>query len=496
MSLSDETDNDHFSLANTFGSRESRRAFGARGYLMAEPGVEVAWDALNRHLRRSRYTELWWQFRPRGSKDVLSAVEAAVEVANEVVKDAGWGHEVFTEWVADCSTGPVAWMSRCRPEDGVRAWFAAFAEHLVRLGKAGKVTTARQTNFPRWFGDEPLPMQLTAFVSYRTNDLSGLEGRERETRWHVPAAVTKELVDAATVWGRFDGADVYLGRGYGEIRTKNPDVGRPLAQAVIKWGHAGVTYLRSEPPRVATLNLNRQGQACYTVLDDTVPWQDRLEQVTAAMVALPEDTDLAFVQYTSAYAVSWMELQVVRPALPYVEEPDIRYNRHLNSRYIPDAHGLQLLTDAHLEHASDLSDWVIEPLGGGRHLVQAKDLQPWYANIDPDPQTLAKARADFGKMILTKQTIADNPFPGSSRAIALADTPNAAGSWPSSAAAELFAVEDPQTGMPGDHEELPDQASGRLVQCRQGLRLDPKCLRRAEGFGGRSELVYGSPGGG
>jgi hypothetical protein len=303
---------------------------------------------------------------------------------------------------------------------------ASFAEHLVRLGKAGKVTTARQTNFPRWFGDEPLPMQLTAFVSYRTNDLSGLEDRERETRWHVPAAVTKELVDAATVWGRFEGADVYLGRSLHQIRTKNPDVGRPLADGISKFGMAGVTYLRSEPPRVATLNLNRQGEACYTVLDDTVPWQDRLEQVTAAMVALPEDTDLAFVQYSRAYTISWMEFQVGRPPLPYVKEPDIRYNRHLNSRYIPDAHGLQLLTDAHLEYANDLSDWVIEPLGGGRHLVQAKDLQPWYATGDPDPDTLAKARADFGKMILTKQTIADNPFPGSSRAIALADTPNAA----------------------------------------------------------------------
>ena len=33
--------------------------------------------------------------------------------------------------------------------------------------------------------------------------------------------------------------------------------------------------------------------------------------------------------------------------------------------------------------------------------MQAKDLEPWYATIDPDPETLAKARADFGGMILT-----------------------------------------------------------------------------------------------
>lgn len=379
---------------------------------MEHSGVGVAWDALSPRLRRSGFTELWLQFRPRGSKDVLSAVEAAVEAANQVVKDAGWGDEVFTEWVADSSTGPVAWMSRCRPEEGVRAWLAAFADHLVSLGKAGQVTSVREADFPRWFGDGQVPMQLTAFVSYRTNDLTGLEARERETRWHVPAAVTKELVDAATVWGRFEGADVYLGRGQGQIRIKNPDVGRPLADAVSKWGVAGVTYLRSEPRRVATLNLDRQGEACYTVLDDTLPWQDRLAQVTAAMVALPEYTDLAFVRYSSAYP-SWMDLGVVRPVLPHVKEPDVRYNRHLNSLFTPDAHGLQLLTDAHLEHASDLSDWVIEPLGAGRHLVQAKDLRAWYATGDPDPDTLAKARANFGNMILTPETIKNNPHPRS-----------------------------------------------------------------------------------
>lgn len=43
--------------------------------------------------------------------------------------------------------------------------------------------------------------------------------------------------------------------------------------------------------------------------------------------------------------------------------------------------------------------------------MRAKDLEPWYANIDPDPATLAKARADFGGMLLTPEIIADNPPP-------------------------------------------------------------------------------------
>lgn len=56
---------------------------------MAEPGVEIVWGSVNRAWRKAGYAELWLQFRPRGSKDVLDAVFDAVEVANQVVEEAG-----------------------------------------------------------------------------------------------------------------------------------------------------------------------------------------------------------------------------------------------------------------------------------------------------------------------------------------------------------------------------------------------------------------------
>lgn len=377
---------------------------------MPEPGVEVVWSALSRAWRKAEYEELWLQFRPRGSKDVFDAVEAAVQVANQEVEDAGWGGEVFTGGVSDSDAGPVALMSRTGPEQGVRAWLDAFARHLQALGKAGRVTAAPEAFFPEWLNSVEVP-QLTAFVSYQTDDRALLDPDEQRRAWHVPAPLTAKIAEAGAAWGRFDRADVYLLRNIHQTRMKNANVGPAMADAAAKFAMARVTYLQSEPRRLAWASLGTLGRACYGVMDDTVSWQDRLGQVVQAMVAFPRNTDLAFVQYSHVYTLSWSALDSGRPLLPYVEEYHIRYNRHLNARYIPDAHGLQLLTDAHLAHANDLSDWIIEPLGGGRHVVQAKDLEPWYANIDPDPETLAKARADFGGMILTKEIIADNPPP-------------------------------------------------------------------------------------
>lgn len=72
---------------------------------------------------------------------------------------------------------------------------------------------------------------------------------------------------------------------------------------------------------------------------------------------------------------------------------------------MPDAHGVSILTDAHLDRAHDLSAWTIHRLGGGRHLLTATDLAPWYAHTTVDPDVLAQARRDFGRMIITAQDV-------------------------------------------------------------------------------------------
>lgn len=157
------------------------------------------------------------------------------------------------------------------------------------------------------------------------------------------------------------------------------------------------------------MSLGTLGRTCCAGMDDMVSWQDRLAQLTRAMTAFPVAP--IFVQHSNFYASSWSELPGGRRRLPYVEEYLVRYDRHLNGRDVPDAYGLQLLTDAHLAIANDLSDWVIEPLREGKYLVLAQDLEPWYATIGPDAGTLAKARAGFGGMILTPEIIGANPPP-------------------------------------------------------------------------------------
>jgi hypothetical protein len=91
--------------------------------------------------------------------------------------------------------------------------------------------------------------------------------------------------------------------------------------------------------------------------------------------------------------LSWPDLidQLREPLLWHPQLLDYGFVRTTT-----DAHGIQILTGAHLAKAHDLSVWTISEVAPDRYLVEAADLAAWYAQPHPAPATLTQARADFG----------------------------------------------------------------------------------------------------
>lgn len=83
--------------------------------------------------------------------------------------------------------------------------------------------------------------------------------------------------------------------------------------------------------------------------------------------------------------------------------------RHLWASYVPAPHGVQLLTNAHLDRAHDLSGWLLDEVAPGRWLVTHPDREAWLTP-EPDPELVAEATADFGAMVLTFETALANPI--------------------------------------------------------------------------------------
>ena len=369
---------------------------------MTEHEVQVDRKALRRAWRRAEYVELWFQFRPRPRRPVFDVVEAAVLAANAAVDPEEQGETAFVEGVSDSELGPAALMSRTGGDLEVDAWFDAFANTLAAAGLAGTITAAPQRHLPQWLsGAEPLGPQLNAFVAFTRPDPGSLNNWESRRRWNVPGETTSRIVSRGVKWAAFEGADVYLRRNLFQIRTRTLDVTAPLADGLVKTGMAGAWYVHPKARRTTSIDYWFDGSGNYSLIDDSVPWSQRLDRLRAAVVECAEDADLAFIRYAGAYGGDWDNVDTAGPKLPGVQPYHLRYNRQLLAEFVPDAHGIQVLSDRHLAHAADLDNWRIEPLTEERYLVSAVDLDAWYAPGGPQPVTLKRARADFGHMILT-----------------------------------------------------------------------------------------------
>jgi hypothetical protein len=358
--------------------------------------------------RRSGFQELWLQFGPSVTDDVGRDVQRAILAANEATQAAGHGDDVFGTGLSSSPRGHVVYLSRAFSPEAITAWLAAFAAQLEEAGVGGTIKPALPAHFPMWLrGTVQHPFQLTGLVSYAIVDNPAVLP-EAHPDWQVDREVTRRIADAAVSWGGFDGAETYFRSNLFQTRTA-PDVALPLAESVRRFGMAGVTYVRAKPTRIAAITFAPEGRAAFQLWDEESGWEERLTEVIRAIVALPAETDVALIQYTPPLSLAWSGIDAGPLRLLAVEEYQVRYNKHLDRLFVPDVRGVQVLTDAHLEKAADLTRWRVDDLGGGRHLVQAVDLAAWYAHPLPHPDVLAQGREDFGAMILTPEAIEAHP---------------------------------------------------------------------------------------
>ena len=151
------------------------------------------------------------------------------------------------------------------------------------------------------------------------------------------------------------------------------------------------------------------GETSLQSIDEHQQWQHRIDLLRDALAALPDLTDQAFIRPSVREALTWTDLDI-KQSLHGITEADVRYNKHLLTRYVPDAHGTQVLRAEHLTNASDSRTG-----GSPASVTVATSSKPkiWrrYARPLPNPRTVIRARADFGAMILTNDTITTNPPP-------------------------------------------------------------------------------------
>ena len=151
-------------------------------------------------------------------------------------------------------------------------------------------------------------------------------------------------------------------------------------------------------------------QTVLQTVGDTPTWEQRIDTLRDAIAERPDLLDHAFIRTAYQRTGGWRSIAMATP-IPHADESLFRYNQHLTTTHVIDAHGIQVLTDAHLARLQNPDRWNIEDLGHGKHLVTAPDLAAWYADTTPNAATLEQARDDFADLLLTDDAVSTHPPP-------------------------------------------------------------------------------------
>ncbi len=380
--------------------------------------VQIRSSAIERAWRAEGEGFTWLLLaKPRhkdGADTAFERFQAAVTSSNDHAAERGDDNEVFAEGPAPTAAGFAVLLSRASEQAALRRFVEDLAVALEANGLTGSLTAAGDATAPTWARGGPV---LAAFLAF----IPDLDSMARETQttigWHVPADRTDRITQLAVTWaGPMKSRSIVRVGQHSVELTGAPtttEVATLLARGVAATGMAGVELV-DEPSRlVQQANLAPGGDMVLQTAPgagNERPWRDVVGLLRDALTALPADLNQGFVRPTVRQALSVQMLDAT-VKLPGIREHHVRYNKHLLDRFIPDVHGIQVLRDEHLATLSDTRGWNITELTTGRYLVEAEDLEPWYADGVPDPSVLDAARAQFASVLLTPTIINSHPTP-------------------------------------------------------------------------------------
>jgi hypothetical protein len=331
----------------------------------------------------------------------------AVDDANQAAIARGEGDEAYGESPTETIGGFVVQLKRATTLDAVRGWVADLATGLRERGFSGRIGGT---------GHPPLvpclqpsrPPIATGFAAW-TLDTTAMDDEPCDAAgWLVDPQATERIAQLLDRWARRPGALLILRQNIHSLVAELDDAAPHLASSVTATGLAGLDFIIDKERSATHTALAFGGDGVFQIVDDQLTWEEVVEALTTALTALPADTNHAYIRTATRNLISHSEVAACLP-LPGIAEWDVRYNKHLLDRHLPDAHGVQVVRTAHLERARDLSSWRVTDLGHGRHLVRAHDLAPWFEDALPTADVLARAREDFAGALLTPRIIVDNP---------------------------------------------------------------------------------------
>ncbi|MEZ0577667.1 hypothetical protein [Nocardioides sp. MH1] len=338
-----------------------------------------------------------WEFVPDPERSDLSAVGEAIMAANALIP-YGTGAWCAPPLVTERGTA-VAEMYAEPDWAEDRRWFDMAAAALAERGLSGRIVAARSARLPLWIEDRRRRF-ISAMVGLPVDPAHLVSPDQGRGQLGVSKELVERVAGLAAAWAGSGISRHYLIRDLYIARLGPEDLVEPVVHAAVREGAATTVWMPERGKRFHSLGFSTQGTVVAQVGADDLGWCDQLQDLQGLVRALGPVADVAWLR--PAPPLSDWRISPQGLSGNFTQFPQLR------TSFVPDAHGIFVLTPEHLAKARDLSDWQLEELGNDRTLVVHKDPGAWFAQKEPDVEVLAKARADLGPMILTKQDVREH----------------------------------------------------------------------------------------
>jgi hypothetical protein len=377
----------------------------ASGHVWVDPQVPRLVDSIH------GIPSIAFEFRPAASTDgALVAVRNALDA-------------VFTklDWLDD--PAPVAFPGvELLPEGCLLVFDYVDDEHMFYMFVVFLVNELEQAG---WSGallpppgvrlaiDMPHKEEacLTAGLAFEV-DLETINALPRvvaRSGWYVSAELTNRVLDNVMDWlSVIDGATWYYTTS-GHNVSIQPGQARDLVVRSLP-DNPRIALTATTPEQFRRVQFASVGHVTFEIGNVGDDWNTDLATLVEVLRGGAVHARYGFVRRCVAPQPSWRSsLFGIRP-FPVVSENYYLRSPGVESSYVPDAYGVQLLHRLHMEHTGDLGRWHIEELASGHCLVTALDSAAWFEGGAPNDETLAAARRDFGKALMDDELIEKHAY--------------------------------------------------------------------------------------
>ena len=372
---------------------------------MSERSVAVSGESLIRAWRKGGRKEFWVSFT--GDSIDRHAINHALAEVTDPEGLAG----IVARAMSDSPTGHVAMLDGVDGEDQLLAWATTVADTLEAQGATGTIAGTKAAEYPRWI--TTAPAEPSAFITWNYGAPNFTESPTANyPLWKAGHDLTQTIAALSADFARSGGSRIVVKQGTFRFAVSDPHaIADLLAAAIRRDGvQAGVLCSDDRAQSARTAMICVPAQTVLQIIAGPDTWEQRIDELAEAMCTHPELVDYAFIRPAYRFVGGWSSLDEW-VSLPTGTLGRFETNPHLTTSHVVDAHGVQLLTGTHLARIDDLTNWNVRNLGHDRYLVTAADLEPWYGNVAPDPETLKRARTDFANILLTQEAVNQRPAP-------------------------------------------------------------------------------------